>query len=192
MACSVTMAILVASCAVQAVAAAGAPNPAGNCYYDEEQPLEKGGAKGRNYRGVLSSTISGRECQKWNSGFPWKESLDFNFVPDEEDQEFEKGEHGYITWGNGLGNHNYCRNPDQSEARPWCFTSEGSKEHKKEECDIPECEEQRDVSSEAEELKLKMNTPDCQCAQQLYGGGSFLQGSVVRMGKDKQGRPCRC
>ena len=54
----------------------------------------KGGSK---YRGTINRTKSGRLCQKWTSQTPQKH----NFGP-------------IGKAARGLGDHNYCRNPDKS------------------------------------------------------------------------------
>jgi len=36
-----------------------------------------------------------------------------------------------------LGDHNYCRNPGNSEESPWCYTM--NKMVDKETCDLPRC-----------------------------------------------------
>merc|ERR1719155_365205 len=77
--------------------------------------------KGKSYKGLLTSTTSGRTCQNWSKGKPHEISIE----PSNE---------------NGLGNHNYCRNPDSSEDKPWCYTTDPDAGHKKELCDVPACE----------------------------------------------------
>merc|ERR1719213_1275714 len=108
--------------------------------------------KGKSYKGLLTSTTSGRTCQNWSKTKPHEISIE----PSNE---------------NGLGNHNYCRNPDSSEEKPWCYTMDPVEDHKKELCEIPACPAKpRDFTDEAEALALKVAEGlECDCMDQLYG-----------------------
>ena len=68
---------------------------------------------GRDYRGLVSKSITGKPCLSWNSV--------------------------YNTIGHSelIGGHNFCRNPDGLESQPWCFVNEQL--HIKELCDISQC-----------------------------------------------------
>merc|ERR1719158_1338429 len=165
-----------------------------SCYFEKDPAGESGGAKGRSYRGLVTSTASGRTCQKWTSNHPHKEASAIKASTDNEDG-------GTMAWGNGLGNHNYCRNPDSSMEKPWCYTTDPTEDHKKEACEIPKCPKNpRDFKEEAKSLATKVGSADCDCAAQLYGSTEttantavkFLQVEIVRMGKTKEGKPCRC
>ncbi|RDD36819.1 SCO-spondin, partial [Trichoplax sp. H2] len=54
---------------------------------------------GSNYRGTVSVTISGRLCALWKT-------------------------ESSSSQCSGIGNHNYCRNPDNSPTGPWCYTTD--------------------------------------------------------------------
>merc|ERR1719207_410897 len=117
--------------------------------------------KGESYRGLAISTSSGRTCQVWVKSKPHEITL----MP---------------SPSNGLGNHNYCRNPDGSEDKPWCYTMDPSPEHEKETCEVPVCPGMaRDFKDEATTLSTKMAPSfDCACLATLHalgGGSSFLQ-----------------
>ncbi|XP_057297414.1 protein SpAN-like [Hydractinia symbiolongicarpus] len=61
--------------------------------------------KGRDYRGKLDYTEHGVMCQSWNHQYPHSHNYTCK----------KKRE--------GLGRHNYCRNPFGQKERPWCFTT---------------------------------------------------------------------
>jgi len=64
------------------------------------------GSKDSGYRGCQTVTRSGRTCQKWNSQSPHEHSRTPGKYPK-----------------SGLGDHNYCRNPD-GEDTIWCYTTD--------------------------------------------------------------------
>lgn len=116
---------------------------------------------GLSYRGLVSSTFSGRTCQKWTDQKPWTISITF-------------------TDENGLGDHNYCRNPDSSEEMPWCYTMDTNLEHKKETCGIPECGRPRRFSHLYADCDLE-GDGDCDCADQLYGSAATTRKTQVAL-----------
>ncbi|XP_033126969.1 zinc metalloproteinase nas-7-like isoform X2 [Anneissia japonica] len=75
---------------------------------------------GFNYRGTLDYTVSGVTCQRWSSNWPHSHQL---FTQTNVNDK-------------GLGDHNYCRNPDGRE-RPWCFTTK--KKPTWQYCDLKNC-----------------------------------------------------
>ncbi|XP_011477145.1 tissue-type plasminogen activator isoform X1 [Oryzias latipes] len=78
--------------------------------------------KGEGYRGTLSVTHSGEECINWNS----TSLRGKKFTARKTDAS-----------GLGLGNHNFCRNPDQDSA-PWCYIYKGTQVIW-ELCSLPKC-----------------------------------------------------
>merc|ERR1712034_258110 len=62
------------------------------------------------YRGPKQTTVSGLACQKWTSQSPHTHSRTEENYPD-----------------SGLGDHNYCRNPDDEEGGAWCYTTDANK-----------------------------------------------------------------
>ncbi|XP_019737589.1 hyaluronan-binding protein 2-like isoform X2 [Hippocampus comes] len=88
-----------------------------DCYDDD----------GESYRGTVSETVNGNECLYWNSHFILKNGVDpFNSFEDSD----------------GLGPHNFCRNPD-GDLTPWCFFRRGQKLLWNY-CDVNECSEGMD------------------------------------------------
>jgi hypothetical protein len=69
--------------------------------------------KGQDYRGKQNKTISGKTCQKWTSTDPHG--------------------HHYATksYLDGIGDHNYCRNPGGGEDTIWCYTTDPAKRWEK-------------------------------------------------------------
>ncbi|XP_024132024.1 tissue-type plasminogen activator isoform X3 [Oryzias melastigma] len=78
--------------------------------------------KGEGYRGTLSVTRSGEECINWNST-----SL--------RGKKFTARKNDASSLG--LGNHNFCRNPDQ-DSSPWCYIYKGN-QIIWELCSLPKC-----------------------------------------------------
>lgn len=81
---------------------------------------------GAQYIGTANQTLSGKQCQAWNSQTPQVHSYDdLSFFPDE------------TTSLDDI--HNYCRNLllDSYDVRPWCMPM--SNALLRDYCDIPIC-----------------------------------------------------
>ncbi|KAJ6664579.1 hypothetical protein lerEdw1_006152 [Lerista edwardsae] len=74
---------------------------------------------GKDYRGKIATTTTGKTCQAWSSQSPHRH----DFTPRTHPQA-------------GLEK-NYCRNPDGDTYGPWCYTTDVNK--KWEYCDVPHC-----------------------------------------------------
>ncbi|XP_044193953.1 hyaluronan-binding protein 2-like isoform X2 [Thunnus albacares] len=80
--------------------------PAGyNGKFCEVDPNDCYQEDGEFYRGMVSVTVDGEDCLDWNSYFVLQKGGD----PFKEYAGFD-----------GIGPHNYCRNPDGDD-QPWCF-----------------------------------------------------------------------
>lgn len=66
---------------------------------------------GNQYRGIKDKSINGKPCLKWS-----KVLREITHIE--------------------LANNNYCRNPDGSQTKPWCYVD---KQKTVELCDIPKC-----------------------------------------------------
>jgi hypothetical protein len=124
------------------------------CYMEDD--------KGETYRGLLSSTISGRTCQKWTAEKPHTVGIE-------------------PTEDNGLGTHNFCRNPDGSEEKPWCFTMDPNEDHAKELCEVPKCAGlDRAFDDEADKLAVDIAKGlACHCMDQHYGSTTTTADTAV-------------
>ena len=79
--------------------------------------MDKDGKAGKNYKGSVAKTISGKECQKWSEQKPQK--------------------HGF----GDVGDHNFCRNPKYNGrvwGGVWCYTTDTKTRW--EACDVPKCD----------------------------------------------------
>jgi len=74
-----------------------------------------------DYRGCQSKTVSGKTCQAWTAQSPHEHIRTPEKYPDK-----------------GLGDHNYCRNPD-GEPTIWCYTT--SADTRWDYCDPVACDE---------------------------------------------------
>lgn len=75
----------------------------------------------------VSRTNSGRRCQNWLSNYPHK----ITYTPEN-------------TPGAGLGDHNYCRNPDNTPNKTWCYTEDPTVQ--KEYCDVTDWRETQSMN----------------------------------------------
>lgn len=122
---------------------------------------------GTNYRGQVSVTQSGIECQLWRSRYPHNPEINFTTHPEADLKE------------------NFCRNPDGSTTGPWCYTRDPSV--RREECSVPDCS-QGQVT-----LELRPRTGHSGVTQPpplepcVSERGRHYQG---RLAVTKQGTPC--
>ena len=69
---------------------------------------------GESYKGVISKTVSGYSCLRWDS----RDSTAIKISPDPNlNRSF------YHAFSTSTNDHNYCRNPDGDDKGPWCYTT---------------------------------------------------------------------
>ena len=73
---------------------------------------------GSSYTGNMFATASGIQCQSWTEQCPHRHTMNDTYP------ELNLAQ-------------NFCRNPQSSGKRPWCFTTDRNKRW--EYCDIPNC-----------------------------------------------------
>ncbi|XP_053306863.1 hyaluronan-binding protein 2 [Spea bombifrons] len=78
---------------------------------------------GLQYRGHVTRTAGGFKCLPWDSYHLTKELVNA----------FVSGIYLY-----GIGEHNFCRNPDGAE-KPWCYFENAGGEVSWDSCDVPVC-----------------------------------------------------
>jgi hypothetical protein len=83
-----------------------------NFYNALEEPEELKGVNGDGYRGFQTMTKTGRTCQKWTSQSPHHHTRTLD---------------NSAFAGKGLGDDNYCRNPDDEDGGIWCYTTDSKK-----------------------------------------------------------------
>jgi len=81
--------------------------------------------RGDGYKGTVSTTRTGRQCQAWSSRSPHKP---YRTV---KDRKFPDGSRAAAR--------NYCRSPINKGRGPWCYTMDSSKRWEK--CDVQLCNE---------------------------------------------------
>jgi len=95
-------------------------SPTGACDASDPEVCGCASVDQADYRGTISFTASGRQCQAWSSQSPHSHSRTSSRFP-----------------GTGL-EANYCRNPDGEDAA-WCYTTDPNKRW--ELCEVPTCGE---------------------------------------------------
>nr|XP_033784785.1 prothrombin isoform X2 [Geotrypetes seraphini] len=110
---------------------------------------------GLNYRGQISVTKSGIDCQFWVSNFPHRTTINNISHPFEDLSE------------------NYCRNPNNSTKGPWCYTRDATL--KEEECAIPVCGQNWTTSPIVPKSLPPPDTEDLPCEEDrgLYYNGTL-------------------
>ncbi|XP_044307022.1 hepatocyte growth factor-like protein isoform X2 [Varanus komodoensis] len=86
---------------------------------------------GADYRGTQSTTEKGKTCQHWQKRYPH----DHRFA---------------ASIYTGL-EENYCRNPDEDENGPWCYTTDPAVRYQS--CGLQKCENAKCVSCNGEDYQ---------------------------------------
>lgn len=86
----------------------------------------------KDYRGYLNVSKAGYDCQKWTNSPRTPQNF-----PDA-----------------GLGDHNYCRNPDSRSGGAYCYVATGSRDY----CRVPTCGDEHSARRLA--LQAMLTTPE--------------------------------
>uniref|UniRef100_S4RIK4 Kringle domain-containing protein n=1 Tax=Petromyzon marinus TaxID=7757 RepID=S4RIK4_PETMA len=102
---------------------------------------------GISYRGTVSKTTSGRQCQFWSTNKPHRPKyLPFSRCEWTNARQhlsvMLSASHHFTPWTHpelGLED-NFCRNPDHGVSGPWCYTTDPAQRW--EVCSVPACRDQ--------------------------------------------------
>jgi len=100
------------------------------------------------YRGMITTTKSDRECQRWDSQEPHRHSTTTSRFPD-----------------GGL-DENYCRNPNGASSS-WCYTTDPNKRW--DYCDVPLCGVDPPTMAPTSDC-VPLAGETCGCAEDGYAG----------------------
>uniref|UniRef100_A0A4W5N9D0 Phosphoinositide-3-kinase interacting protein 1 n=1 Tax=Hucho hucho TaxID=62062 RepID=A0A4W5N9D0_9TELE len=89
-------------------------------------------SNGVEYRGEKQSSFTGLTCLNWTNT-----TRDYDVM-------------AYTDSQMGIGEHNYCRNPDSSE-KPWCYVTGPDAEAQRQSCAIDTCKDEAPTEAEASE-----------------------------------------
>ncbi|XP_054466904.1 phosphoinositide-3-kinase-interacting protein 1 isoform X2 [Anoplopoma fimbria] len=115
-------------------------------------------SNGVDYRGEQQGSSSGLTCLNWTNT---TRDFDVKLHPDSQ---------------TGVGDHNYCRNPDSSE-RPWCYIAAPDGAVQRQFCAVDTCKEASIEPAVAETLKPTGTIPSTESFQPAKAGAS--QGGVA-------------
>uniref|UniRef100_UPI00398F78A9 hyaluronan-binding protein 2-like n=1 Tax=Pristiophorus japonicus TaxID=55135 RepID=UPI00398F78A9 len=124
---------------------------------------------GETYRGNVSTTKQGKMCLYWSSHLLLRKHL--NIFGDQAEE-------------NGLGDHRFCRNPDDDD-KPWCFFKESNGKLKWDFCAISQCQKETTVAPETEPVPatvLPRSFESCGAValrrnlSRIYGGQKTARG----------------
>ncbi|TNN51202.1 Phosphoinositide-3-kinase-interacting protein 1 [Liparis tanakae] len=117
-------------------------------------------SNGVEYRGEQHSSSSGLTCLTWTNT---SRADEVELHPDSQ---------------TGVGDHNYCRNPDSSE-RPWCYIAGPDGAIQREFCAIDTCKEEASIGpTEADSLQPAGSGPSTESSP-AAGSGAAAQGKVA-------------
>ncbi|XP_062859121.1 hyaluronan-binding protein 2 [Trichomycterus rosablanca] len=133
---------------------------------------------GESYRGFTSETVSGLECLPWNANL-------IPYVGDFDDEDAATDE------DDGIGPHNYCRNPD-GENQPWCFIRYKN-ELRWDDCNVTRCPEPvsptQETTTQAPTVTSVVTTPaskaefsECGKPKQSRIMGKIFGGRKAKLG----------
>ena len=95
----------------------------------------------KTYTGTVQQTLSGMTCQKWTAQSPHGHSRTPQNYPN-----------------TGLGDHNYCRNPDNMPGGAWCYTANPLQRW--DYCDVPTLCQKWTSQSPHKHSRTPENYPD--------------------------------
>merc|ERR1711862_487815 len=97
-----------------------------------------------DYRGTISTTASGLECQRWDTQDPNTHNRTPQRYPDSDLSE------------------NYCRNPGETGSAAWCYTTNPNKRW--DYCDVPLCGVEAPSMSPSYECSATLAGETCGCS----------------------------